>query len=412
MLEHFQISGFRALKDFRLDLPAGVPLVLIGENATGKSSILDAMALIRAVAGGWVGREILDRGGWQAVAWRGESPTIQLTVRFAKDAPPFEKEGGQVEYAVTLGTVRSVPTVLSEQIRIYKRGLTNDPLCVLEGGARRRVLSVQTQHYELAAPAESDGAIVTNSVLSTIVDETRYPTVVRVREALQSIAVYPPFALDPSGEDRGPRTEPLGARPVELTRRIKRSGQDLLNALHTLSQQHTTQWTALLNDLTAVFPWCDSLRFPPGPGRGLLNLTWIDRRSGATLYLDDMSSGMRVYLALLAALHAPDRPSLLAFDEPERSLHPHALRRLVKVIESRAEQVPILVATHSDRLLDFLEAPSEVLRITRHTSESGVTLETIAPDVLQAWLAEYTLSELRAREMLEAPAAPPEKDAL
>lgn len=412
MLEHVQISGFRALKDFRLDLPAGVPLVLIGENATGKSSILDAMALIRAVAGGRVGREILDRGGWQAVAWRGESPTIELTVRFARDAPPFEKDLGQVEYAVTLGTVSSVPTVLSEQIRVYKLGLTKKPRHVLEGGPVRRVFNVQTLEYDTAALAESDGSIVTNSVLPTIADETRYPTVVRVREALHSIAVYPPFALDASTKDDGSRSEPLGARPVELTRRIKRNGQDLLNALHTLSQQHATQWAALLADLTAVFPWCESLRFPPGPGRGLINLTWIDRRSGATLYLDDMSSGMRVYLALLAALHAPDRPSLLAFDEPERSLHPHALRRLVKVIESRAEQLPILVATHSDRLLDFLEAPSEALRITRHSAKSGVTLETIAPDVLRAWLAEYTLSELRAREMLEAPAAPPEKDAL
>jgi predicted ATPase len=159
----------------------------------------------------------------------------------------------------------------------------------------------------------------------------------------------------------------------------------------------------MLTDLRAVFPWCQSIRFPPGPGRGLITLTWLDSRSGAELYLDDMSEGMRVYLALLAALHAPDRPALIAFDEPERSLHPRALRRIVKVMESRAEQTPVIVATHSDRLLDHLEAPAQALRITRFSSADGVRLEQLDADLLDAWLKDYTLSELRARDMLESP---------
>jgi predicted ATPase len=92
---------------------------------------------------------------------------------------------------------------------------------------------------------------------------------------------------------------------------------------------------------------------------------------------------------------------VIAIDEPERSLHPHALRRIVKVMESRAERTSIIVATHSDRLLDHLEAPSEALRITRFSSAGGVTAEKLDPELLQAWLAEYTLSELRARDILE-----------
>jgi predicted ATPase len=84
------------------------------------------------------------------------------------------------------------------------------------------------------------------------------------------------------------------------------------------------------------------------------------------------------------------------------------LRRLVKVIESRAEQVPIIVATHSDRLLDFLEEPAATLRITRFSSESGVRIEQIDPALLAAWLKEYTLSELRAQDVLEGSATPEE----
>ena len=408
MLQKIRIKGYRALKDFELDLPPGLPLVLIGENATGKSTILDALSMICAVANGRIGRAILDRGGWAAVAWMGASADIELTVRFSPDSPIFEHDRAPVEYMVRLGSTRSVPTVLDEEVRIYKNGLDEPPLVVLKGGATRWVSNVQTRVKDIAVPAASDGSIVTNSVLAAITDGTRYPTPMHVKEALQTVAFYPAFALGGAPNDGDARREAIGARPVELTRRIHSSGRDLLNALHTLSQEHTREWTSLLADLDAVFPWCQSLRFPPGPGRGLITLTWIDSRTGATLYLDDMSEGMRVYLALLAALHAADDPALIAFDEPERSLHPHALQRLVKVLESRAERVPIIIATHSDRLLDFLEDPARALRITRFSAASGVRVEQLDPALLATWLEEYSLSELRAQEMLEAPEQPEE----
>ncbi|MBK6528313.1 MAG: AAA family ATPase [Deltaproteobacteria bacterium] len=228
-----------------------------------------------------------------------------------------------------------------------------------------------------------------------------------VKEALRSIAFYPSFMLGSAHDSVA--SDSIGARPVEWTRRIGPSGRDLLNALHTLSTQHPREWESLGRDLRAVFPWCDSLRFPPGPGRGLITMTWIDKRSGATLYLDDMSEGMRVYLALLAALHAPDSPALIAFDEPERSLHPRAMSRIVKVLESRAERTPVLIATHADRMLDHLESPVESLGVTRFSSDHGVTVERLDPEVLGAWLQDYSMSELRSRNLLEAVAAPEEE---
>jgi predicted ATPase len=401
MLEQIRIKGYRALKDFELVLPAGRPLVLIGENATGKSTILDALSMICAVANGRAGRAILDRGGWAAVAWLGINTEIELVIRFSDGAPIFSMEGGPVEYMVRLGHIRSIPTVLDEEIRIYKRGIDSKPFVALKGGSQRWATNVQTRQNDPLSAADSDASMATNSVLATISDESRYPTPMHVKAALQAIAFYPSFALGVALEGNG--HDPIGARPVELTRRIASTGRDLLNALHTLSQESPRAWESLLTDLRAVFPWCQSLRFPPGPGRGLITLTWVDSRSGATLYLDDMSEGMRVYLALIVALHATDQPALIAFDEPERSLHPRAIRRFVKLVESRAERTPVILATHSDRLLDYLEKPADVLRITRFSSEAGVRLEQLDAALLDSWLRDYTLSELRARDMLEAP---------
>jgi predicted ATPase len=294
--------------------------------------------------------------------------------------------------------------VLDEEVRIYKRGLDQRPITVLKGGGDSWVTNVKTKANDAVGPATADGAIVTNSTLAGISDGASYPTPMHVKEALQSIAFYPSFMLGtaPDGAEGG--LEPMSSRPVELTRRIKGNGRDLLNALHTLSEQHSAAYSALVSDLHAVFPWCQDIRFPPGPGRGLITMTWRDVRSGATLYLDDMSEGMRVYLALLAALHATDQPALIAFDEPERSLHPRAMQRLVKVMESRAEETPIVLATHADRLIDHLEAPAASLRVTRFSSQAGVTLEALDAELLSEWLKEYSLSELRAQSLLETPA--------
>lgn len=73
-------------------------------------------------------------------------------------------------------------------------------------------------------------------------------------------------------------------------------------------------------------------------------------------------------------------------------------------MESRAERTPIVVAAQFDRLLDHLEDPAMALRITRFSSTHGVRAESIDADLLRQWLSEYILSELRAREILEAPA--------
>ncbi len=374
MIQNIRIKGYRALKDFELEFPPGKPLVLIGENATGKSTILDGIALICAVANGRGGRFILDRGGWTAAAWAATSQEIELTVRFSEQSPIFKREGGaQVEYFVRLGNVRMVPTVLDEEVRTYRDGFAKRPFVAMKGGTETWAANVQSKLRDPLHQAPTDGSMVVNSMLSVVSDESRHPTPMHVKEALQAIAFYPSFALGSVND--GSDHEPIGARQVEFTRRIRSSGRDLLNALHTLSHESLSAWEALLSDVRAVFPWCQSIRFPPGPGRGLITLTWVDSRSGATLYLEDMSEGMRVFLALLAALHAPDEPALITFDEPERSLHPRAIQRFVKVMESRAEKVPIVVATHSDRLLDHLEFPTESLRITRFSSASGVQVE-------------------------------------
>jgi energy-coupling factor transporter ATP-binding protein EcfA2 len=96
MIDQLRVSGFRALRNVSIDFAPGKPVVLIGENATGKSTILDAVALLAAFASGRGGEAIMDRGGWDAVRWAGTANELELSVRFRPEGV-FAKDAALVE---------------------------------------------------------------------------------------------------------------------------------------------------------------------------------------------------------------------------------------------------------------------------------------------------------------------------
>lgn len=80
---------------------------------------------------------------------------------------------------------------------------------------------------------------------------------------------------------------------------------------------------------------------------------------GKNIALADLSSGQKVALQLIAALHAQADslgPSVLILDEPENHLHPAALVHLLSRIRSNAPDVQIWIATHSIPLLAYINS--------------------------------------------------------
>jgi predicted ATPase len=79
-------------------------------------------------------------------------------------------------------------------------------------------------------------------------------------------------------------------------------------------------------------------------------------------------------------------------DEPEVSLHPEMLSLLAELLREASERALVVVATHSDRLIRFLD-PSEVLVVDMQ--EDGTASATWADSLdLESWLDEYTLDEV------------------
>ena len=121
-------------------------------------------------------------------------------------------------------------------------------------------------------------------------------------------------------------------------------------------------------------------------------MSWKERQYTQPLYAHQLSEGTLRFIWLVTLLQSPGLPTMTLIDEPEVSLHPEMLRLLVGLFREAATRTQLIVATHSERLVSFLE-PSELLACD--LDEQGGTVVTRASNLdLNGWLGEYSLGQL------------------
>jgi predicted ATPase len=170
-----------------------------------------------------------------------------------------------------------------------------------------------------------------------------------------------------------------------------RSGEELVSCLFYLRETQRSRFEAIEDSLRTAFPRFDRLDFPP-VAAGTLALAWRERGFSKPLYMHQLSEGTLRFLWLTTLLQSPGLTALTLLDEPEVSLHPELLSVLADLLRESSGRSQLIVATHSDRLIRFLE-PAEIL--VMNSTEDGMTSVTWADELdLEEWLKEYSLDEL------------------
>ena len=185
--------------------------------------------------------------------------------------------------------------------------------------------------------------------------------------------------------------------PVRLPQQMKdaklpgHDGEDLVSCLYTLRETDPDRFSAIEATLQAGFPDFERLNFPP-VATGVLAMTWKDKSSKTPFAMHQLSEGTLRFLWLSTLLHSPELPAVTMIDEPEVSLHPELLSLLADLLREASERTQIIVATHADRLVRFLD-PTEVLTV--NIGETGAASFQWADQLdLASWLDEYTLDEV------------------
>ncbi len=125
-----------------------------------------------------------------------------------------------------------------------------------------------------------------------------------------------------------------------------------------------------------------------------------------SLPLDAAADGLLVGLLHLTAVAGAPNGSILAFDEVENQLHPHAIRSILRSMREIAEErdLTILLTSHSPVVMNEFkgyEGQFYVLEQDRETLPVPLD-EARDPD----WLAHFALGDLYDREDFGAPRRP------
>lgn len=107
------------------------------------------------------------------------------------------------------------------------------------------------------------------------------------------------------------------------------------------------------------------------------------------------SDGTLRLMAYNALLNQPELPPFIAIEEPERSLHPGALTHVAGVLKALAERTQVIITTHSSQLLDaFNLSESLGVLLLRNRPGLGTFVLNVEErrdkqEAFKGWIADF-----------------------
>jgi len=396
MLERLRIKNFKLLRDVDVEFSQFVPTVLIGPNASGKSTVIEVLDFLSRCASDGLERAVTAHGGMAAIRTIGAKEPVEISSSwvFGWTVESGDKRVWNITWTIALGASPGGQVLIrSESLWDGERKL----LETAEDGGRLL--------YNELEPDEAPSRIQGGQTLSfeTHADPQRYEGLWKFRFMLTRIRVLGALSSIPSWAAAS--TERASARDamvISTESYVGREGVGLANALYNLQTEHPDAWAKLERAFRAEFPFVKRIVFPPDPGGSRISFAVEDERfSTRRVFASEMSDGMIVFLCLLSLILHPKQGAALALDEPDAHLHPSALRRLLALAQERHPRGRrLIIVTHSNALLDELRDPVASIRIVEVTSQ-GARIRRLDAESLKAWRTEYTLSELRQTGLLD-----------
>jgi predicted ATPase len=365
------VRGYRRLRS--VDLSLRPFNVLIGANGVGKSSILDILHLLASSASGRLESTMTDLGGL----------TSLLTADGKTNALGFQ-----------LRSIQEAATSLSYDVRLEHQGFgytVKDEVLTEFGDPPPQQPAKYIDTYGEGVAYWNEGKPVPPNwdykYQETALSQAprMYKEAEGFRRLVANVSeIY--HSLDVS--TGAPVRLPQIVSPAQIP---GPDGKDLVSCLYTISQTARDRFEIIEDVLRAAIPTFERLDFPP-VAAGRITVAWQDRGFTRPFYGNELSEGTLRFLWLATLLQSPGLPMVTLIDEPEVSLQPEMLRLLADLMREASDRTQLVVATHSDRFVRFLE-PAEIVVCDRDDAGGMSVLRADEID-LTAWMEDYTLDQL------------------
>jgi energy-coupling factor transporter ATP-binding protein EcfA2 len=359
MITSVHFRNFKGIQ--RADVALERLTVIVGPNASGKTSILE-------------GLHFLSRLGTEnpAQIFQDEQLRLLRHHRIGTDEP--------MELSCTdpRGSIRLIFPIKEEE-RTLK-----SPLRLLQS-ATAQLTRVEGKRGE--APSEHPNELA---------DQAKdWQPIVNIPVAAQVFRPAELLRLDASK---------MAAPTLGMGKRIASDGAGLASALTYLALNQPDDFQTIQQRLKTVVPSVVRVRFdrignnlPQGFGNAQYKENIVfDFRGSSDISAHLASEGTILVLGLLTVLMGRDRPNLVLLDDLDRALHPKAQREVIGLIRTVLDQNPdlqIVATTHSPYLVDSLR-PEEV-RLTTIGEDGTFSCASLVehPD-FEKWKDEMAPGEM------------------
>jgi predicted ATPase len=362
--------------------------VLIGPNASGKSNLIEAISLLRALPTDLTTR-IREGGGISDWLWKGQSSTPVATVEAIIDYPNEIPLRNRISFTVSNQRLEIVDEVIEDEkkrdaskhdVKFYYR---------YQGG--RPVLSVATQTSSDQGFPRTERRLrredlsPEQSVLSQRKDPDQYPELTYLNMQYSRIQLYREWNL---GRNTPPRMPQKPDDPVDFLLEDGRNLGLVLNSLQHFSDTEELILTYLRKFYETAKSYSVRIQggtvqlfiHETGPGQPIIPATRL-------------SDGTIRYLSLLGILCHPNPPPVICIEEPELGLHPDIMPVIAELLFESSKRAQLIVTTHSTELVSALEQTPESI-IVCERDHRGTYLRRLESEKLRAWLQNYSLGEL------------------
>ncbi len=388
-LKSIEISGMRSIANAKLELDGLT--VLIGENGSGKSTILEAFEILRRCTES----HFLDaihriHGGVRGLLGNGAS-SLEIAAEISDAQNSFF-------YRIELEERDGFFVIANEVLRQEATASLTNPLIRFRRTRSQAMVIFGDPMGNKFVPVsfEQDQTLMSTSGLERLPDgavDRSSLKLADIKNAVRNIQLH--AALDTTASwvaQAAKRSQALRkSQVVILSDRLNTTYENLSSVLYGLMSDSDIAVGERINShLSLAFgERFQSLKFPlAGPGELQLGVKYqgMDRTVSAQ-YLSD---GQLAYIALLTAFIAGEQRSLLAIDEPESHLHPALIARLVSIAETTAEKTHVILATHSRGILDALKDPAKQAVLCELNHLGQTELKRVNAKSLNIWLENYS----------------------
>jgi len=408
MFRKIQIARYKSIE--RVDVPLSPFNILIGPNASGKSTFLDVLAFIQDALETGVERAIRKRAGsLRELVWSNQADKgfeIALEVELPDNLRRASYRYIRYEVRIGLGNDGAI-AVTGENL-----WLVNAPT---ETAALPKT-HVSSTEQEVVRPSGQRAPSGYRSIIRSGTE--RSGAHFRSEETdWNFILRFPPWRLALSGipEDQGrfplalwfrqamlSNIQPLQLSsvlmrrpcPSDAPRTFQADGSNLPVMVKLLDPTRFSWWVShlktILHDVEMV-----EIAERPEDRAFYLMLTY---RNGISVPAWLLSDGTLRLLALTLLAYLPGQGQVFVIEEPENGIHPQAIEAVFQALRS-VYNGQVFLATHSPLVL-ALAQPEELLIFSK--TEGGATCIVNGPQhpVLREWQREISLETLFAAGVL------------